>query len=73
MEEKVCCPHVVWFPHPSVFRCRGAQEGSGNQTSERPSDGQGHVLLKKYKLNLESSGYKGTGDHTDWSTQEYYY
>ena len=61
-----------WFGEKWTYHTK-PQAGLNLVYQERPSDGQGHVLLKKYKSNLESSGYKGTGDRTDWSTQEYYY
>ena len=36
------------------------------------SNGQGHVLLKKYQGG-SSIGHQGTGDYPGWPIQQYYY
>ena len=39
---------------------------------QEKSNGQGHVLLKKYSGG-KSLGHKGTGDYPDWPIHQYYY
>lgn len=48
------------------------QEGM-NLVYQEKSDGQGHVLMKRYDSDKQSTGYKGTEDYPTWPVQEYYY
>ena len=52
------------YPYPGDGLCLVYQE--------RASDGQGNVLLKRYRAgNLIE--YRGTGDFPTWRVQEYYF
>ena len=60
-----------WFGRKWSFHSSSPSDGMVLVYQER-SDGQGHVLLKKYSGG-NSIGYKGTGDYPSWPTQQYYY
>ena len=60
-----------WFGKEWSFHSLPPTDGIVLVYQEK-SNGQGHVLLKKYK-DGKSTGHQGTGDFPAWPTQQYYY
>ena len=59
-----------WFGRK--FTCHSSPRDGINLVYQESSGGKGHVLLKICKGG-KLMGFKGTTDHPDWPTQEYYY